>query len=168
MYYMRYTTILGILRTRVSMIREQEKQILLSYAMKKKATPISTPTFEGDFSEIEKPLLADGNSPPTNFTISTNTLTKMSTQIANAMKYLAAKNFIHHDLATHNCLVGTDYQIKIADFGMSQVSMNPITMSLRVVQFYLSDGWQKNASMGSSLPRQTCGPLVSPCGRSTH
>ena len=55
-----------------------------------------------------------------NFKISTGTLTNMSAQIANAMKYLASRNFIHRDLATRNCLVGQNHQIKIADFGMSR------------------------------------------------
>ena len=49
-----------------------------------------------------------------------STLTRMITQIANGMKYLSSKNFIHRDLATRNCLVGKDMQVKIADFGMSR------------------------------------------------
>ncbi len=47
---------------------------------------------KGDLNQYLQELdsIIPGNSPPTNFTISTGTLTKMSTQIANAMKYLAA------------------------------------------------------------------------------
>ena len=68
-----------------------------------------------DFDTIEQ-----GNGPPTDLTISVGTLVSMSAQIADAMKYLASRNYIHRDLATRNCLVGPESRIKIADFGMSK------------------------------------------------
>ena len=64
--------------------------------------------------------ISQGTNPPTDLTISTGTLTSMSAQITSAMKYLASRNFIHRDLAIRNCLVGSDLQIKIADFGLSR------------------------------------------------
>ena len=36
------------------------------------------------------------------------------------MNYLSSCKFIHRDLAARNILVGVDYTVKIADFGMSQ------------------------------------------------
>ena len=67
---------------------------------------------QSDISSIEEPH-------PSN-TITTRTLLFFALQIANGMKYLASMNFIHRDLATRNCLMGSGNTVKVADFGLSR------------------------------------------------
>ena len=58
--------------------------------------------------------------PPAANEIRLDALLYMSIQIASGMNYLSSCKFIHRDLAARNILVGVDYTVKIADFGMSQ------------------------------------------------
>ena len=58
--------------------------------------------------------------PPSTDQLSPQILLSMCIQIANGMTYLASNNYIHRDLASRNCLVGQNYEVKIGDFGLSR------------------------------------------------
>ena len=77
---------------------------------------------KGDLNQylLEFESIASDDKQKGDLLIPASTLTNMSTQVANGMKYLTSKNFIHRDLATRNCLIGMNLQVKIADFGMSR------------------------------------------------
>ena len=65
-------------------------------------------------------LLLDPDEAPSSKQITPVTLIYMAFQIASGMKYLSSLKYVHRDLASRNILVGKDYVVKIADFGMSQ------------------------------------------------
>ena len=47
-------------------------------------------------------------------------LCSMAAQIAHAMQFLSARQYVHRDLAARNCLVGRNHVVKLADFGLSR------------------------------------------------
>ena len=71
------------------------------------------------------------DTPDTVTPINVRTLQYVGLQIANGMRYLASHCFIHRDLAARNCLVGEDYIVKIADFGMTHNLYNEAYFVMR-------------------------------------
>lgn len=53
-------------------------------------------------------------------TLNVEDMVNMAQQIAAGCEYLASRGFVHRDIAARNCLVGTGYVVKIADFGLGR------------------------------------------------
>ncbi|XP_072016476.1 muscle, skeletal receptor tyrosine protein kinase-like [Amphiura filiformis] len=54
------------------------------------------------------------------YVIDTSVQLRMATQVAHGLVYLTEKKFVHRDMATRNCLVNNNMDVKIADFGLAQ------------------------------------------------
>lgn len=69
--------------------------------------------------EIYEPTWAKTiNNPELEFTIAY--LVAYAYQICRGMEFLASRKCVHRDLAARNVLVGEDYVIKVADFGLAR------------------------------------------------
>ena len=75
----------------------------------------------GDLNQfLQKYQMVSEDSAVYSNQIPPSALLYMVVQIASGMVYLASLNYVHRDLATRNCLVGSNFRIKISDFGMSR------------------------------------------------
>lgn len=75
----------------------------------------------GDLNQyLQKYQLAEEDAALYTNQIPSSVLLYMAIQIASGMCYLASLKYVHRDLATRNCLVGSNFCIKISDFGMSR------------------------------------------------
>ncbi|XP_072252167.1 tyrosine-protein kinase ITK/TSK [Leuresthes tenuis] len=76
--------------------------------------------------------------------LSQNVMLGMCLDISEGMSYLENSNFIHRDLAARNCLVSSNNEVKVSDFGMTR--------------FVLDD--QYTSSHGSKFPVKWSAPEV--------
>ena len=63
------------------------------------------------------------------FYLPEDTAQKIVYQIADAFKLLNEKQIVHRDFKLANILVGKDYNIKLADFGLAKLIENDPIMS---------------------------------------
>ena len=52
--------------------------------------------------------------------VSNRRLTSMALDIASGLAYLSENKYVHRDIACRNCLVNSDRNVKLADFGMTR------------------------------------------------
>ncbi|XP_014237000.1 receptor-type guanylate cyclase gcy-3-like [Trichogramma pretiosum] len=51
-------------------------------------------------------------------------LTSMALDVSRALAYLAENNYVHRDIASRNCLLNAQRQVKLGDFGMTRYLYN--------------------------------------------
>ncbi|XP_030373341.1 tyrosine-protein kinase transmembrane receptor Ror2 [Scaptodrosophila lebanonensis] len=76
----------------------------------------------GDLSEFLRscsPYATHRVQPVDRLELTELNLLQMAAHIAAGMLYLSERKFVHRDLATRNCLINEQMNVKIADFGLS-------------------------------------------------
>ena len=74
----------------------------------------------GDLNSYLRKHNTSGNQPDLQNSLPIQLLVDMSINIAAGLEYLSRHHYIHRDLATRNCLIDSNFTVKIADFGLSQ------------------------------------------------
>jgi serine/threonine protein kinase len=65
-------------------------------------------------------MFSSSSDSPSSSKLSPDELLHIACQIASGVAYMSSIHFVHRDLATRNCLVGANLNVKIGDFGMSR------------------------------------------------
>ena len=106
----------------MSRLRHENVVKLLGVCLEKNAFIMMEYMENGDMNNYLQnfEFAPDTNTSSRSGFLSVGVLIFMSLQIASGMRYLASLNFVHRDIASRNCLVGQNYIVKIADFGMSR------------------------------------------------
>lgn len=102
---------------------EHENIVQLLAVCNQKANPFIVMEYmeNGDLNQyLQKFQLAEDDVTVYANQIPSSVLLYMAIQIASGMGYLASLKYVHRDLAIRNCLVGSNFCIKISDFGMSR------------------------------------------------
>ncbi|PFX14424.1 Fibroblast growth factor receptor 1 [Stylophora pistillata] len=95
--------------------------------------------------EIYEPTwITTTNNPENELTI--RNLVVFAYQIARGMEFLASKQCIHRDLAARNVLVGEDYVMKVADFGLAR-NISKRDMYVKQTQGVLPIKWMAMESL---------------------
>ena len=135
-------------------MEHMENGDLNQYLKKHCEIPLKFPSLPIHAADINQTLPAENQ-------IDLSTLVFMAVQVASGMEYLASMRCIHRDLATRNCLVGQNHEVKIADFGLSRTlySSHYYMLTGHAVP---ANGWPK------SHKRPMSGHLVSHYGKYSH
>ncbi|KAH8325709.1 hypothetical protein KR067_004847 [Drosophila pandora] len=71
----------------------------------------------GDLNQFLQEHVAETSGLTANKTLSYGCLVYIATQIASGMKHLEHMNFVHRDLASRSCIIGSELSVKVCSIG---------------------------------------------------